>query len=114
MPRSLLRASALAVLTLTSAVVLGEEFRLDGNKLVLPGPVVYETGGDKIRPESDGALDYVKRYLDAKSYITLMRIEVHTDSSGSAAANQALSEKRAVAVARWLVGKGVDCKRLLP
>jgi OOP family OmpA-OmpF porin len=113
MNRALIRASALA-LALAPAAVLADDFQLDGNKLVLPGPVAYETGSDRIRPESDATLDHVKKYLDAKSYITLMRVEVHTDSSGSAAANQALSEKRALAVARWLVGKGVDCKRLIP
>ena len=42
-----------------------------------------------------------------------MRIESHTDTDGSAAKNQALSEKRAMAVARALVAKGVDCKRLI-
>jgi OOP family OmpA-OmpF porin len=113
MTRSPLRACALALLTLSPAVVLAQEFKLDGHRLILPAPVVYETGGDKIRPESEPVLDHVKKYLDAKSSVTLLRIEVHTDDTGSAAANQTLSEKRALSAARWLVGKGVDCKRLV-
>jgi len=89
-------------------------FELDGSQLKLPSPVAFETGTDKLAASSTPALEHVKAYLEAKSYVTLMRIESHTSSDGAAAANQALSEKRALAAARWLVAHGVDCKRLLP
>ncbi len=51
--------------------------------------------------------------LVARPDITLMRIEGHTDGDGNASDSQALSEKRAMAVTRWLVGAGVDCHRLI-
>src|SRR4051812_44841125 len=89
-------------------------FELDGNALKLPGPVVFATNTDKLSPESDAVLAHVKAYLDAKSYISLLRVEVHTDNMGDPVANKELSGKRALAVVRWLVGKGVACKRLLP
>jgi len=89
-------------------------FQLEGNELVVPAPVVFETGTDRIKPESEAALEHVRAYLEAKSYITLLRIEQHTDSDGDAAKGLELSGKRADAVARWLVSHGVDCKRLLP
>lgn len=89
------------------------EFNKRG-ELQLPGPVVFETGSDKLLPESDAVLSIVKDYLDAKKNVTLLRIEGHTDSDGKDADNQTLSEKRAMSVARWLVAKGIDCKRLLP
>jgi OOP family OmpA-OmpF porin len=54
----------------------------------------------------------VRAYLEAKTYISALRIEGHTDTDG--ADSQPLTEKRALAVARWLVEKGVDCKRLVP
>ena len=76
--------------------------------------VLFETGKDKLRPESDPVLELVKAYLAAKPMITVLRIEGHTDNLGMAAANQALSEGRALSCARWLVAHGVDCKRLLP
>jgi len=41
-----------------------------------------------------------------------LRVEGHTDNQGNAAANQALSEKRAQAVMGWLVANGVDSSRL--
>jgi OOP family OmpA-OmpF porin len=91
-----------------------KEFAMEKGALKLPGPVVFETGSDKLKPESDTVLQFVKDYLDAKQDITLLRIEGHTDNDGIATANQTLSEKRALAVSRWLVGKGIDCHRLLP
>ena len=90
------------------------EFRVEGGQLKLPGPVVFETGSDKLKPESDEVLGIVKDYLEAKPEITLLRIEGHTDMDGDDKSNQSLSEKRSMSVARWLVGKGVDCKRLIP
>lgn len=79
-------------------------YRLDGNRLELPGPIVFS--GDALDPASDPALEHARSYLAAKDYITVMRIEGH-------AVDQAASERRALAVGRWLVAHGVDCKRLL-
>jgi len=89
-------------------------FELDGSMLKLLSLIVFETGTDKLKPESDTALEHVKAYLEAKDYITLLRIEGHTDSDGDDQANQELSEKRTLAVARWLIAHGVACERLIP
>lgn len=89
-------------------------FEVENGQLKLPGPVVFETGKSILKPESDAVLDVVRQYLEAKPAITLLRIEGHTDNQGIAADNQRLSEGRALAVAAWLVAKGVSCKRLLP
>ncbi len=89
-------------------------FKMKGDQLELPGPVVFETGSDTLKPESDEVLNIVKDYMEQSKDITLLRIEGHTDSDGDDKANQTLSEKRAMSVAHWLVGKGTDCKRLLP
>jgi len=88
--------------------------KVEGGQLRLPGPVVFETGKDILKPESDDVLTIVKDYLVSKPEITLLRIEGHTDTDGDDKSNQTLSELRSVAVARWLVGKGIDCKRLIP
>jgi OOP family OmpA-OmpF porin len=90
-----------------------QEFKVEGGQLRLPGPVVFETGKDVLKPESDTVLQVVHDYLEAKPDITLLRIEGHTDNDGKADANQTLSEKRAIAVAHWLTGHGTDCKRLI-
>jgi OOP family OmpA-OmpF porin len=89
-------------------------FKLKGNQVELPGPVVFETGSDVLRPESDEVLGMVHEFLQSRKDVTTLRIEGHTDSDGDDKANQTLSEKRSMAVARYLVSKGDDCKRLLP
>jgi len=43
---------------------------------------------------------------------TIVRIEGHTDSTGSAAFNQTLSENRAQAVASYLIQRGVPANRI--
>lgn len=86
-------------------------YQLEGNRLVPPGPVVFEAGRATLKPQSERVLKHVAGYLADKTYITLMRIEGHVDSKASA--GQALSDQRALTVARRLVALGVDCKRLI-
>ena len=89
-------------------------FEIDKGALVLPGVVAFETAADRVKADSEPVLQHVKAFLDAKPYITLLRIEVHTDSQGDDAYNQKMSETRALATARWLVAHGAACARLLP
>lgn len=90
-------------------------YKLEGNRLASAGTVEFQTGSDKLKPspETEATLGHVRDFLADKAYISLLRIEVHSDNQGDAAKNQALTEQRAVAVARALITKGVDCKRLL-
>jgi OmpA-OmpF porin, OOP family len=90
------------------------EFKQEGGHLALPGPVLFETGKAVLKPESDAVLEIVKQYLEAKPDITLLRIEGYTDNVGIPADNLKLSQDRSMAVARWLIGKGIACKRLIP
>lgn len=90
------------------------KFKLKGEQLELPGPVVFETGKADLKPESDAVLQIVHDYMKATPKVTLLRIEGHTDSDGGDAANDTLSQARSMSVAQWLVGKGIECKRLLP
>ena len=61
----------------------------------------FDTGSDRIRPESTPTLkqigDMLKEHADLK-----LAVEGHTDNTGTAAANQALSEKRAQAIVTYL------------
>lgn len=88
-------------------------YTLEGHEVKLPAPVGFEPGGDKLLAESDKALDALKTYLEDKKVITQLRVEGHVEAGGDPAAAQTLSERRALAVARRLVEKGVDCKRLV-
>jgi OOP family OmpA-OmpF porin len=104
---------ALWLLLIAVPALADTKFELKGNQLVVPSAVAFDSGGPHLKPSSDAAIAYVKAYLDAKPAITMLRVENHTDNDGSASDNQALSDSRALAVAKALVGKGVDCHRLI-
>lgn len=73
--------------------------------------VEFETGSAKITSNSfailDQIVDILQRYSDYN-----MDISGHTDSIGSASANQALSEKRAKACYDYFVSKGIAASRM--
>jgi OmpA-OmpF porin, OOP family len=73
--------------------------------------ILFDTGSDRIRPESTPTLKEIVGMLKEHGSLRLM-IEGHTDNVGQAASNQALSEKRAAAVKAHLVGQGIDAARL--
>ncbi len=64
--------------------------------------IYFDTGSDRIRPESTPTLKEIGTMLQQHGDLTLT-IEGHTDNVGQAAANQALSERRAAAVRQYLV-----------
>lgn len=74
--------------------------------------IYFDTGSDVIRPESTPTLTEIGQMLQQHADLRL-RIEGHTDSTGSSAANRALSEKRAAAVRDHLVRNyGITGSRL--
>ncbi len=105
----------LLVATASAARAEGEseekKVTLRGHELALPEPVRFEVDTDKIKASSDASLRLLADYLKAKKVITLVRVEGHMAAGGAGA--QALSERRALAVARRLAELGVDCKRLV-
>lgn len=83
------------------------------DKLELPGQIVFENASAVLKPESDAAISQLKQYLDDQPRVTKLRIEGHTDNSGSPEANETLSGQRALAVKAALVAKGIKAERLL-
>jgi outer membrane protein OmpA-like peptidoglycan-associated protein len=74
--------------------------------------IYFDTGSERIRPESTPTLKDIAAMLSEHAELKLL-IEGHTDNVGAAAANQTLSEKRAAAVRQALVETyGVDANRL--
>jgi OOP family OmpA-OmpF porin len=90
-----------------------KKLKVTGDKVELPDPVYFETGTANIKTESHAVLDLVVDYMKQTKKVTKLRVEGHTDTDGDNAANQTLSEGRAMAVAKYLVGKGIECKRLV-
>jgi outer membrane protein OmpA-like peptidoglycan-associated protein len=74
--------------------------------------IYFDTGSDRIRPESTPTLKEIGSMLKDHADLKLS-IEGHTDNVGQADANQALSEKRAAAVRQFLIDSyGIDGSRL--
>lgn len=90
---------------------VAQDYKIENNEVKIEKQVLFETGSDKLKSESNAALEIIKQYLADKSYINLLRVECHSDNPGDAA--QVLTEKRALAVCKKLVEMGVDCKRLI-
>ncbi len=75
--------------------------------------VLFDFGSAELQPAADEALTEVAASLNERHPSGPILIGGHTDSVGDEAANQALSEARAEAVADWLVGNGgVEAARL--
>lgn len=109
--RSLTLALAVSLfpVALLPAALLAQ-VALDGNRLVVASPVSFKAGQSQPTKESDPAITSLSNWLAARASITTLRVEGHVTGTPKA---QALSEARALAVARALVKKGVDCKRLI-
>ncbi len=68
--------------------------------------VFFRSGSHKLQKRSFALLDNVAEVLNAHPEIELIRVEGHTDSTGSLKFNMRLSKKRAETVVRYLVGRG--------
>ena len=79
-------------------------------RIVLRG-VNFDFDKATIRPDAKSVLDEAVRTL-AEEPNVLVSVEGHTDSVGSDAYNEKLSERRADAVADYLAGAGVARRRL--
>ena len=92
----------------------GVEVSRDGNDihLYLPGNITFETGSARIQAQFNAILDDVATVLNEYPKTTL-RIEGHTDDTGSAQYNQQLSESRALSVKSHLIDYQVDARRIV-
>ena len=66
--------------------------------------IEFDTGKATFTPQAQATLEDLSRELLVASG-TLVQVHGHTDSQGSADANQRLSEDRAFAVKQWLMNK---------
>lgn len=83
-----------------------------GDNIILnmPGNITFATNSSNLNPAFHKVLDSVALVL--KEYPkTVIEVAGHTDSTGSASYNQMLSERRADAVSRYLMGKGIQSVR---
>lgn len=86
----------------------------DGGKAILvnlPDGVTFDVGSYTLKPEFRATLDKVAQSLNEYPN-SLIDVYGHTDSTGSDAYNQTLSENRARTVANYLTSRGVSASRI--
>ena len=84
-----------------------------GDRIILnmPSNITFATDQDQVMPQFYPTLNSVAIVL-RKFDKTLIDVNGHTDSTGSVAYNQGLSERRAMSVAGYLNSQGVDPRRV--
>jgi len=84
----------------------------DGDKIyvALPSGILFDVGKDALKPAAKDSL--AKAAATLKKSETDIIVQGHTDSTGSNAINQPLSERRAGHVRDFLVNNGVPASRL--
>lgn len=93
-------------LTLSASKVRVSEIKID-----ILEKVFFNTGKSTIKTQSYSLLNEVAQVIKDRPDLTV-RIEGHTDSRGSEASNQLLSERRAASVRTYLIKAGIDGDRL--
>jgi outer membrane protein OmpA-like peptidoglycan-associated protein len=83
-------------------------------RLEILDSVQFKTKTPIIERRSFRLLDNVAAVLAAHPELTKILIECHTDDQGKPVENLSLSERRAKAVAAYLVKKGISAERLIP
>ena len=91
----------------------GIEVKREGDviNLQMPSAVSFDFNSSSLKPQFMPALNQVAQTL-ASYQSTYVTVTGHTDSVGSAEANQRLSEQRAQSVADYLKGNGVNPARI--
>lgn len=80
-------------------------------KITFSGDALFAFDQSVLKPEGKTMLDELVRKLDGAKYDTILATG-HTDRFGSAAYNQKLSERRAIAVKNYLMSKNVPASRI--
>ncbi|MFO1519571.1 MAG: OmpA family protein [bacterium] len=97
---------------------VGEEaprpVKVEAKKIVIDQMVHFDFNKYNIKKDSYQILDDVASILQKNPQIKRVKVEGNTDSIGSDAYNQKLSQRRAEAVVDYLVNKGISRARLEP
>lgn len=100
----------------TESTIVGKETEQSAQEVVLDKPlilqnVLFESNAAVLLPASYAELDVVVGHL-TKNALLKVEITGHTDNKGNETVNMMLSEKRAKAVADYLVTKSIEPTRI--
>jgi outer membrane protein OmpA-like peptidoglycan-associated protein len=94
------KRAASALQSLSQVANVKEEQR--GIVITISGGLLFPSGEEQLSPIARQSLDQVAAAIAAQPDDRLIRVEGHTDATGSEAQNEQLSRKRAQAVAEYL------------
>jgi outer membrane protein OmpA-like peptidoglycan-associated protein len=77
----------------------------------IPATFTFDQGSAAVKATTDATLLEIARTVKTRNR-TFVDVLAHTDTTGTPEVNQALSEKRAAAVATYLAGHGVSKARI--
>ena len=83
----------------------------DNINLIMPGNITFPTDGRDLKADFFPVLDSVALVVEEYNQ-TIVAVSGYTDSTGSDAYNQTLSEDRAGSVGNYLLGKNVNSARI--
>lgn len=83
----------------------------DGIVIRVPAILTFDAGSASVKPQTDATLLEIARTVKTRNQ-TFVDVLAHTDTSGTPKGNQALSDKRAAAVATYLASHGVARARI--
>jgi len=81
------------------------------NEPILLKSIFFDLADDKIRPDAEPDLEYLKTLMD-KYPDMVIELSSHTDSRGDNEYNKKLSQRRANSTKAWLVEEGVEAARI--
>lgn len=84
----------------------------DNITLNMPGNVTFAVDSADLRPAFFDVLNSVATVLEEFDQ-TIIEVAGHTDSTGTDAYNQSLSERRSASVAQYLSAQGVNSQRMI-
>ena len=92
----------------------GVSVHRDGDNITLnmPGNITFATDSSDLNAQFFAVLSSVAKVLTEFDK-TIVEVAGHTDSTGSDEYNQALSERRASSVARYLQNQGINPQRMI-
>jgi outer membrane protein OmpA-like peptidoglycan-associated protein len=104
------RRAAQAAADLAAFAKVKQEPR--GMVITLSGSVLFASGKTELLPAARAKLNEVANALKKSDAHSKFVVEGHTDSVGTAAYNQDLSQRRAQAVRDYLVTRGIESSRI--
>ncbi|HPF04503.1 MAG TPA: OmpA family protein [Spirochaetota bacterium] len=80
--------------------------------LNLPSDIQFIAGSDTIKNESLKIIDAIAEFLKKNTDVKILRIEGYCSSRADDNSNLELSKLRAMSVAKAVIARGVECRRL--